>query len=283
MSATFLAASAGERSCRRAWVGVVEAPLQGEHQRKVLPHARIRFRVLRCLGQHALGFGQLLRERVGKAEIGQDAGIAGRDLQRRKVEGLGAIMQPDAVRGDALRREDMPVGLVGGMGAREHLERLVVIAGVDQRLAIGGRGFPDPSGTSRPPSAERRPLAPSDRARRARAHSRARPSSRRDLRCSACSSSRPARAGRPAARPGPLTDAVMSLSRKQPLSEDASTAAATAEAKWRRRLAWPTRRSKDDIMHNPRLDALRRTCTQPGDFLRTGRAGLFRSASFVKC
>jgi hypothetical protein len=54
----------------------------------------------------------------------------------------------------------------------------------------------------------------------------------------------------------------MSLSRKQPVSEAASTTAATAEAKGRRHLVWTTGRSKDNIMQNPvsmRFDELARS------------------------
>ena len=48
-------------------------------------------------------------------------------------------MAAELIEHGPLHRQDSPVGIVGGMGAREHVERLLEIAVIGQRPAIPGQ------------------------------------------------------------------------------------------------------------------------------------------------
>ena len=83
------------------------------------------------------GLRQILRQRVGQAEIGQHRGLVRHEPQRAGVVALGFGVAADLIEHGALHRQDAPVGPIRRVRAVEHLERLRVIAVVGERAAIG--------------------------------------------------------------------------------------------------------------------------------------------------
>lgn len=97
--------------------GFLELALQRQNKRQVLTDPRIGARALRGLAERRLGLRQLLGERVGQAEIGQNAGLARRYLQRRDVKLLGGVVVAHLVGDRALRGENGPIGTFRRMRA----------------------------------------------------------------------------------------------------------------------------------------------------------------------
>ena len=64
-------------------------------------------------------------------------GSSGMILQRARVIALRFAVTAHLVHHGALHREDAPVGLVGRMRALQHVERLLEVAGIGQRAAVG--------------------------------------------------------------------------------------------------------------------------------------------------
>ena len=118
--------------------GLGEAALQADHQAEILPHPRIRLAAGIGPAQRLLGLRQILGKHVGQAEIGQHRRLVGHDLQGAGVIAARFVMAAELVERGALHRQDAPVGIVGRMGAGEHIERLLEIAVVGQRAAIAG-------------------------------------------------------------------------------------------------------------------------------------------------
>ncbi len=87
--------------------------------------------------QRRLGLLEILGERVGEPEVGQHRWLLGIDLQGAGVITLCFRVPAELVEYRALRRKNPPVGLIGRMGAVEHLKRLLQIADLRQRLAVG--------------------------------------------------------------------------------------------------------------------------------------------------
>ena len=134
--------------------------LQAEHEGEVLAHPRIRVGQGGGPAQRGFRLRQPLAERVGEAEIGQHARLVRADLEGGVVEVLRRGVVAQLVGGDALRGEDAPVRPVRRVGARQHLLRLLEVAVLEQRLAVGGEdvgvlGSLD----ARRPAARRRPAA----------------------------------------------------------------------------------------------------------------------------
>ena len=112
--------------------------LQPHDQRQLLPHLRVAVRLRRRPSQRRLRPHEILGQRIGQPEIGEDRGLVRRDSQRGRVIALGFAVPPHLVERGALDRKDAPVGCAGGVGALEHLERPFVIAGIRKRAPIGG-------------------------------------------------------------------------------------------------------------------------------------------------
>jgi hypothetical protein len=64
--------------------------------------------------------------------------LAGHDLQRARVILPRLLVAAELIQRRSLRREQPPIGIVGAMGAAEHVEGLLEVAVVRQRAAIGG-------------------------------------------------------------------------------------------------------------------------------------------------
>ena len=90
----------------------------------------------RRAAQHLFGVRQVVRERIGEPEIGEHRGLVGNDLERSEIITLRFGVVPHLVEHGALRGEDAPVGLVGRVGAAEHVERLLIIAVFRKRAAV---------------------------------------------------------------------------------------------------------------------------------------------------
>ena len=113
-----------------------EATLQSHHEREVLPHSLIDRRMRRCTAQGGFGLRQVPRQGVGKPQVRQDRGLFGHDFQCRQVVTLRIGVAAHLVEHRALRGEDAPIGLVGRMGAVEHVQCLLVVSGFGKRAPI---------------------------------------------------------------------------------------------------------------------------------------------------
>ena len=113
-----------------------EATLQSHHEREVLPHSLIDRRMCRCTAQGGFGLRQVPRQSVGKPEVRQDRGLFGHDFQCRQVVTLRIGVAAHLVEHRALRGEDAPIGLVGRVGAVEHVQCLLVVSGFGKRAPI---------------------------------------------------------------------------------------------------------------------------------------------------
>ena len=123
-------------------LGFRETALQADHEREVLPHPRIDRWLRRRAAQSRLGFAQILGQRIREPKIRKHRGLVRNDLQRRQVIALRFGMAAHLVEHGALRRQDVPVGLIRRMCALKHFERLLVIAGFRQRAPVGAEhGF----------------------------------------------------------------------------------------------------------------------------------------------
>ena len=118
--------------------GLGEAALQADHQAQILPHPRVGLAAGVSPAKNLLGLRQILGKHVGQAEVGQHRGLLGHDLQGAGVIAAGFVMPAELVERGALHRQDAPVGIVGRMGAAEHVERLLEIAVIGERAAIAG-------------------------------------------------------------------------------------------------------------------------------------------------
>ena len=111
-------------ACRFFWrpvglddaFGLGHAALQANHQRQILPNARIGILVAIGAAQGLLGLGQVLGQHIGKAEIGQHRRVVGGDFQRARIVLPRFIMPAELIEGRALGRKDMPIRIVRGYG-----------------------------------------------------------------------------------------------------------------------------------------------------------------------
>ena len=94
-------------------------------------------RLRRGAPQGRLRLRQVFRQRVGQPEIGQHRGLVGHQPQRAGVVPLRIGVAAHLIEHRALHRQDAPVGLVLRVGAVEHVERLLVVAVVGERPAVG--------------------------------------------------------------------------------------------------------------------------------------------------
>lgn len=88
--------------------------------------------------QRLLRLGQIVLKHVGQSEVGQHRRLVGHDLERGRVILLRFLVAAELVEHRALRRQDVPVGILGRMRAAQDIERLLEIAVVGERTAVAG-------------------------------------------------------------------------------------------------------------------------------------------------
>ena len=120
----------------RDGLGLGEAALQADDQREVLPHARIDRLMRRGAAQCRLGICEILRQRVGQAEIGQHGRLVRHDLERGQIMALRLFMVAELIEHRALRGKDVPIRLIGRGGVLQHLQCLLIVAGLGECATI---------------------------------------------------------------------------------------------------------------------------------------------------
>jgi len=121
---------------------------QADDEREVLTDFRPGVRLRHRTPQRDLGVFQILGQQVRQAKVRKNRGLIRHDLERRGVMTLRVGVASHLVEDRALHIEDAPIGCVRRMCVIERDQRLLVLARIGERAAIGAEqwhivGIPD--------------------------------------------------------------------------------------------------------------------------------------------
>ena len=101
---------------------LLEPALQADHEREILPYARFRVRTGCGPAQCRFRLREILGQRVGEPEIGEDRSFLRHDLQCRLVIAACLVVPAHLIEHRALNRQDAPIRLIGAVSAGEYVE-----------------------------------------------------------------------------------------------------------------------------------------------------------------
>ena len=134
---TLAAASSGGRSARAISSASAKRPCRPTTSARFWRARGSDARLRGGLPQRGFRLLQILRQRIGQTEVGQHRRLVRHDLQRGGIIAPRFFITAKLVEHCSLRRKDAPVRHVGGVRAGKYLERLIVVADLRERAAIG--------------------------------------------------------------------------------------------------------------------------------------------------